>query len=63
MKQIYLTLLELLNLVPALKFTDLDKGQLEFYQTRPAVAFPCALIKIEITKTTLHRPRHRTPGI
>lgn len=30
--------------VPELKFIDLDIGQLENYQDRPNVSFPCALI-------------------
>lgn len=51
MKTIYTKLLELLATVPAIRWVDLDKGQLEFYQSRPAVAFPCALIKVEITRT------------
>jgi len=66
MDEIYLTLLALLtpdvapaepkalaiyNQLKKIRWVDMDKGQLEFYETRPAVAFPCALIKVEITKT------------
>lgn len=66
MDEIYLTLLGLLmpeeeptdpkqlgiyNQLKKIKWVDMDKGQLEFYSTRPAVAFPCALIKVEIAKT------------
>ena len=66
MDEIYLALLALLtpeeeptepkqlaiyNQLKKLRWVDMDKGQLEFYETRPAVAFPCALIKVEITKT------------
>lgn len=51
MKEIYLKGLELLDTVPAVRWSDLDKGQLEFYETRPAVNFPCALLKVVIDKT------------
>lgn len=66
MKQVYSEVLGLLNpqIAPVdpnelaiynqlkkIRWVDLDKGQLEYYTTRPAVAFPCSLIKIEITKT------------
>ena len=66
MDEIYLNLLALLtpqeiptapkqaaiyNQLKKLQQVDMDKGQLEFYDTRPAVAFPCALIKVEITQT------------
>lgn len=66
MDEIYLTLLGLLqpeaqpteakqlaiyNQLKKIRWADMDKGQLEFYETRPAVAFPCALIKVEISKT------------
>lgn len=44
-------LLSIFNQLQKLRWVDMDKGQLEFYQTRPSVAFPCALIKIEINKT------------
>lgn len=32
--------------LPAIKYVELDLGQLELYETRPAVAFPCALVRI-----------------
>lgn len=66
MDEIYLTLLALLtpeevptepkllaiyNQLKKIRWVDMDKGQLEFYDTRPAVAFPCALIKVEIFRT------------
>lgn len=50
MKQLFLTLTALLKTVPALRFIDLDKGQLEYYTERPAVAFPCALMNIQISR-------------
>lgn len=46
MKDLFLFVRELLKAVPELRYIDKDKGQLESYQTRPAVAFPCCLIKI-----------------
>ncbi len=33
--------------VPELRYTDQDLGQLENYEIRPAVAWPCGLIDIE----------------
>jgi hypothetical protein len=33
--------------VPELKFIDQDLGQLENYEIRPAVEFPCALIDVD----------------
>jgi hypothetical protein len=50
MKTLYLAILDLLKSVPELRFIDKDKGQLEQYQTRPAVAFPCCLVKIDIPR-------------
>lgn len=34
--------------VPEIKWVDYDFGQLEHYQLRPPVLFPCALIDIEL---------------
>ncbi|MGB4776138.1 MAG: hypothetical protein WBP45_13245 [Daejeonella sp.] len=50
MKLIYNKIIELLGEIPEIQWTDLDKGQLEFYKTRPAVQFPCALVKIELPR-------------
>lgn len=52
MKTVYLAVIERLKLkVPALKWIDLDTGQLEIAESdRPAVAFPCALIAIAIPR-------------
>lgn len=33
--------------VPEIRFTDQDLGQLEAYEIRPAVSFPCCLIELE----------------
>lgn len=35
---------QLTTQVPAIKWIDHDLGQLDFYQTRPPVLFPCVLI-------------------
>ncbi len=39
--------------VPEIKYVELDFSQLEIYDTRPAVAFPCALIRF----TGAYEPR------
>ena len=31
--------------LPAIRYVELDLGQLEIFETRPAVAFPCALVR------------------
>lgn len=49
MKTIFLTLRTALMEIPALSWVDKDKGQIDKYAERPAVAFPCALIKISLT--------------
>jgi len=46
MKQVYLDLLTLLNAVTALRWIDLDKGQMNF--ERPPVTFPAALIGLAL---------------
>jgi hypothetical protein len=48
MKELYLSILQYLESITELNYIDKDKGQLEAYQTRPAVAFPCALIKLNL---------------
>ena len=48
MKVVFKKVIELLGEIAELRFVDLDKGQIDFYETRPAVAFPCALIKIDL---------------
>lgn len=50
MKALYLKALELLEPITAIKYVDLDKGQLES-EERPALQFPCVLIKIEYPQT------------
>lgn len=48
MKIIYNKIVERLKTIADLKFIDLDKGQLDYYANRPNVAFPAALVNIEI---------------
>lgn len=49
MKTIYTAIMaRLKEKVPAIRWTDFDKGQLEASE-RPAVAFPCALLTISVT--------------
>lgn len=44
-KQLYLDLADRLKAqVPELRWIDLDHGQLQLFEYRPEVAFPCALI-------------------
>ena len=50
MKELFLIVCGLLETVPALKWIDKDKAQLEIFDTKPAVAFPCALVKVELSE-------------
>ncbi|GGH02830.1 hypothetical protein [Pedobacter zeae] len=43
---------EIYDQLKKIEWFDLDKDQLENYDVRPAVAFPCALIKIDIPGAT-----------
>lgn len=64
MKELFLTLRELLKAVPDLQFIDKDKGQIDRYETRPPVAFPCCLIKISNTPIEyLHSTLQRRTAI
>ncbi|GIM55734.1 hypothetical protein CAPN006_01280 [Capnocytophaga canimorsus] len=48
MKQLYITLIELLKEIPEIKWADLDMGQMQ--EEMPPVAFPCVLINIDLSK-------------
>ncbi|MCK4499827.1 hypothetical protein KAU11_04975 [Candidatus Babeliales bacterium] len=51
MKTIYLPIINQLKTeVPALRWIDADMGQLDFYEMKPPVVFPCALIDIDLPK-------------
>jgi hypothetical protein len=51
MKTIYLQTTEQLKTIASLRWIDADMGQLEFYGDKPPVAFPCALIDIDMPGT------------
>ena len=49
MKTIYLPVANQLKTeVTTLRWIDADMGQLDFYDTKPPVAFPCALIDVDM---------------
>lgn len=48
MKDFFIALSDKLKEVTTLKWIDEDMGQMDFYEIRPSVAFPCALIDIEL---------------
>lgn len=54
MKTVYTAVMDRLKTqVPALRWIDLDTGQLDTAEAdRPAVAFPCALVAISITRSS-----------
>lgn len=52
MKQLFLLLRTLLKSVDGIQWVDLDKGQLNQYDTRPPIDFPAVLIKISYPSTS-----------
>jgi len=50
MINIYEKLFAKLSEVAELNWIDMDKGQLDYYETRPSVQFPCALISVQLPK-------------
>jgi len=51
MKSVYSAVMERLKeKAKELRWIDLDEGQLDYYEERPAVAFPCALVGITINR-------------
>lgn len=50
MKNIFLKTKSLIEETNLVTFIDRDKNQIDNYDVRPAVKFPCALINIAITK-------------
>lgn len=52
MKEIFLYLRAKLIALPDIAWVDLDKGQLNNYELRPAIDFPAVLLKIEYPRTT-----------
>lgn len=47
MKELFLLAVARLNTVSSIEWSDLDKGQINNYETMPPIAFPAALIKID----------------
>lgn len=52
MKKLFLYLRTKLMALPNIHWVDLDKGQLNQYDTRPAIEFPAVLLKIEYPNTS-----------
>lgn len=50
MKQTFLITTSKLKELTWLKMSDRDRGQLDHYEGKPSVIFPCALIKINMPK-------------
>jgi hypothetical protein len=48
MKDFFLTIIGLLNGVGRSRWVDKDTGQLENYDTKPSVPFPCYLVKYSL---------------
>lgn len=46
MKATYIKTLNRLSQSGLIKYIDRDRGQIDRYETRPAISFPCALISI-----------------
>lgn len=62
MKKVYLAIIERLKSVQSLQFIDLDKGQLDYYETRPNIAYPAALIDFNVNQTTISENVQRVTG-
>lgn len=62
MKKIFLELFEQLRGVSALKFIDLDKGQIDYYDQRPRAAFPCAIFDFDTDAQTITENIQRVTG-
>jgi len=46
MKELLKAIYTQLKTVPAIKWIDEDFGQIDAYEGKPPVAFPCALVKL-----------------
>lgn len=49
MKDLFLLIRNMMMAMPGIAYVDKDKNQIENYAVKPAVKFPCALTKIQIT--------------
>ena len=52
MKELFLFLRARLKPLTSIRWIDLDKGQLNKYDTRPSIDFPAVLLKVEYPSTT-----------
>jgi len=60
MKEIFKGTLERLDQSKLISFIDRDRGQIDKYDVKPPVKFPCALIKVNLIKrTTLNEMMQR----
>lgn len=50
MRTIYLKTLDRFKEIPSIKHVDRDRGQIDKYNDRPPVKFPCGLVSISLTK-------------
>lgn len=51
MKELFKLLRSTLMGVQSIRWVDLDKGQIDQYETRPAIDFPAVLLNIELPNT------------
>lgn len=51
MKELFKLLRSTLMSVQSIRWVDLDKGQIDQYETRPAIDFPAVLLNIELPNT------------
>ncbi len=52
MKKLFLFLRARITPLNSIRWVDLDKGQLNKYDTRPSIDFPAVLLKVEYPNTT-----------
>ncbi|WP_282635700.1 hypothetical protein [Sphingobacterium thalpophilum] len=52
MKNLFLFIRSRVQTLSSIRWIDLDKGQLNNYETRPAIDFPAVLIKVEYPTTS-----------
>lgn len=52
MKELFLLLRTQLMTLPSIRWVDLNKGQLNNYEERPAIDFPAVLIELSYPRTT-----------
>lgn len=62
MKQLFKTLRRLIKSVGVIKWVDKDRGQLDKHEGKPAVAFPCVLIKLNMRCETISQKNQLCTG-